>query len=318
MTTAFASAAAHIVHLWTATYTLGIASHVRSARRAEIASDIWEQRADAGTSPLALAISLCSRMLRGIPADLLWRVNVEGPKMDIRIPFERIIGALLLAMVVLLVVTTSISGYDTGREGFADELRRLANQGSLAHNMNAFFRALTGFALIGAAAAFYVNLKERAPALAAIAAFGICTAGVLALVAGALQLTFVGLAEDYMDATGAEQQQLLTTARAVALAVENVVGAAFMALVLSTYVLAIIAGRENLVPRWLIGIPVISAILLGALPVVALVGAGDDVRWLWLMSGMLTSILWLLIAGFWMIFNPQQPATTRQPRAAPA
>ncbi len=170
------SGAPRVVRWWTATYTAGLASSVRDARRAEIASDVWEHSEDmaaGGETLLGRAIGVVSRLVRGIPADLLWRVNVEGPKMDIRIPFERVTGALLLAMVLLLMITTSISGYDSGREGFDSELRRLANLSNAAHNGNAFFRAVTGVALIAAAAALYTNLKDRSPMLSAMAAFGI-------------------------------------------------------------------------------------------------------------------------------------------------
>ena len=125
----------------------------------------------------------------------------------------------------------------------------------------------------------------------------------LALVAGALQLVFVELAEEYVASSGAHQEQVLVTARGFAVATGNTVGAAFIALVLSTYVLAILAGREGLVPRWLIGIPVISAVLIGGSLVAQAVGA--DLEWWILISGMFMSIIWLLIAGLWLLFTPK-------------
>lgn len=292
---------------WTAVYTLGLAAQVRDARRAEIASDVWEHHRDIvteGRPVWRFFGSVFSRIVRGAPADLLWRVNVEGPKMDIKIPFERIVGGLLLAMVVLLMITTSISGYDTGREGFDSELRRLADLSNAAHNGNAFFRALTGVALIAAAAALYTNLKDRSPMLSAMAAFGIAAAGVLALIAGALQLVFVELAQEYVASSGAHQEQVLVTARGFAVATDNTVGAAFIALVVSIYVLAILAGREGLVPRWLIGIPVISAAVIGGSLIAQ--AAGADLQWWILISGMFMSVIWLLIAGLWLLFTPSE------------
>lgn len=298
------AAASRLARWWAATYTLGLASPVRAGRRAEIASDVWEHQRDAADSvagALSGALGLMSRTVRGMAADMLWRVNVEGPKMDIRIPFERVTGALLLAMVVLVMITTSISGYDTSRDGFDSELRRLADLSTIADNMNAFFRALTGVALIAGAAGFYVALRERSRALSTIAAFGLCAAGVLELVAGALQLTFVELAEEYVASSGAHQEQVLVTARAIAVTVEGVTGAAFISLVLSTYVLAIIAGREALVPRWLIGIPILSAGLIAAAFAASAAGMEDGL-WFVLMSGMFSSVLWLLIAGLYLLF----------------
>jgi hypothetical protein len=224
--------------------------------------------------------------------------------MDIKIPFERIVGGVLLAMIVLLMITTSISGYDTGRDGFDSELRRLAGLSDTAHNGNAFFRAVTGVALIAAAAALYTNLKDRSPMLSALASFGIAAAGVLALIAGALQLVFVELAQEYVASSGAHQQQVLVTARGFAVATENTVGAAFIALVLSTYVLAILAGRERLVPRWLIAIPVMSAAIVGGSLIAQ--AAGADLEWWILISGMFLSVIWLLIAGLWLLFTPSE------------
>jgi hypothetical protein len=302
---AIAAAASRVARGWTAAYTLGLATHVRDARRAEIASDVWEHHNDIvaeGRTVWRFVVGVLSRLVRGAPADLLWRVNVEGPKMDIKIPFERIVGGLLLAMIVLLMVTTSISGYDTSREGFDSELRRLAGLSDAENNGNAFFRAVTGVALIAAAAALYTNLKDRSPMLSALASFGIAAAGVLALIAGALQLVFVELAQEYVASSGAHQEQVLVTARGFAVATENTVGAAFIALVLSTYVLAVLAGREALVPRWLIGVPVMSAgIIAGSLIAQA---AGADLQWWILISGMFLSVIWLLIAGLWLLFAP--------------
>ena len=303
--------APRVVSWWTAAYTAGLAPSVRNARRAEIASDVWEHSEDMAADSetlLGRAFGVVSRMVRGVPADLLWRVNVEGPKMDIRIPFERITGALLLAMVLLLMITTSISGYDTAREGFDSELRRLAGLSNAAHNANAFFRAVTGVALIAAAAALYTNLKDRSPMLSAMAAFGIAAGGVLALIAGALQLVFVELAQEYVASSGAHQEQVLVTARGFAVATQNTVGAAFFALVLSTYTLAILAGREALVPRWLIGIPVISAVTIGGSLIAQ--AAGADPEWWILMSGLLTRVLWLFIAGLWLLFTPKAKIST--------
>ena len=310
--------ATRAVVAWAATYTLGLAATVRDARLAEITSDAWEQRRDeteAKRSGISVAASMLSRSLRGVPADLMWRINVEGPKMDIRIPFERIVGGLMLAMVVLFMITTSISGYDTGAKGFEGEITRLSENKDFENAFNAFFRGLTGFALLAAGALFYVTLRERSRPLATIAAFGICAAAVLELVAGALQITFVRLADEYVATTGTHQESVLVTARAVAIAVEQVTAAAFMALVLSIYVLAVLTGREGLVPRWLIGIPIMSAALIGGALIADVSGAADGVLWIVLMSGMFLGVIWLGIAGLWLLLTKGERAMTAAPAA---
>jgi hypothetical protein len=80
---------------------------VREARRREIESDLWEHQHDAegASSSQGIGLQVISRMLRGVAADILWRINVEGPQMDIRLPVERIMGAMLVAMVVLVMIT---------------------------------------------------------------------------------------------------------------------------------------------------------------------------------------------------------------------
>ena len=144
-----------------------------------------------------------------------------------------------------------------------------------------------------------------------MASFGIAAAGVLALIAGALQLVFVELAQEYITSTGAHQEQVLVTARGFAVATSNTVAAAFIALVLSTYVLGVLAGREGLVPRWLIGIPVMSAAIVGGSLIAQVSGA--NLEWWILISGMFLSVIWLLIAGLWLLFTPSEgkaPAST--------
>jgi hypothetical protein len=64
--------AERVVLWWVDRYTRGLPEPVREARRDEIASDVWEQRAATGTR-LSGDLDLLSRCVRGMPADLLWR-----------------------------------------------------------------------------------------------------------------------------------------------------------------------------------------------------------------------------------------------------
>lgn len=298
-----------LTRTWVGLYTTGLGTDDREDRRAEIVSDLWEHQRDAegeGTRHPLIGLSIIGRVLRGIPADLLWRTNMEGPKMEIRIPFERLAGGLLLAMIVLMMITLAIDGYDTSADGFDGELRRLAALGSASDNGNAFFRIATGLALIGAAAGFYVSLRERSPVLATIASFGLMAAAVLELVASGLQMVFVELANEYVAAPAADQPGLLTNARTVAITVQHTTGAAMFTLLFSIYVLAILAGREKLVPRWMIGLPIMSAVTFGGALIAVTAGASDTWQWIGVMSGVFIGVLWLLIAGLWLIFTPKQ------------
>jgi len=64
---------------WVYLYTLGLRPEARAARRAEIASDLWEHRHDAATDPAGFAASVLWRVLAGMPSDLVWSVGARGP-----------------------------------------------------------------------------------------------------------------------------------------------------------------------------------------------------------------------------------------------
>ena len=70
--------AAALVRGWAAVYTWGMPPALRDARRAEIASDLWEcQQAEASNPRLALQIA--ARLLLGMHDDLAWRGEQRRP-----------------------------------------------------------------------------------------------------------------------------------------------------------------------------------------------------------------------------------------------
>jgi MYXO-CTERM domain-containing protein len=69
-----ADRAATLVAWWVTAYTRQLPAEVAQRRRAEVACDLWEQRADShGSGTPAVALSILRRMTAGIPADLRWR-----------------------------------------------------------------------------------------------------------------------------------------------------------------------------------------------------------------------------------------------------
>ena len=83
------------VRAWTRAYTFGLPPSVRDARRAEVESDLWECRADAGT---ALPLQILGRLLCGVFDDLSWRVeDVSGGSRGAR-------TAIVVAMTAALAV----------------------------------------------------------------------------------------------------------------------------------------------------------------------------------------------------------------------
>jgi hypothetical protein len=66
------------VRAWAAVYTLGLPPALRRERQAELESDLWEQLHTAsrdGRPPLRTAGDILLRVVRGTPADVLWRIN---------------------------------------------------------------------------------------------------------------------------------------------------------------------------------------------------------------------------------------------------
>lgn len=67
-----------ITRSWTATYTRGLPHDLRAERREEIDSDLWDHQrlADLEREPVTgTAAHVLFRLLFGMPADLLWRIE---------------------------------------------------------------------------------------------------------------------------------------------------------------------------------------------------------------------------------------------------
>jgi hypothetical protein len=123
-----ADRAATLVAWWVAAYTRHLPAQVAQRRQAEVASDLWEQRADgaaSGTPPTAVALSILRRMAAGVPADLRWRhqqlAAAQGRPLQ---PTPRQLPRLLartwwLVLVALLGVFEVVVGADMALEGTA-------------------------------------------------------------------------------------------------------------------------------------------------------------------------------------------------------
>jgi MYXO-CTERM domain-containing protein len=71
-----ADRAAALVTWWVATYSRHLPAEMADRRQAELASDLWEQRAwgrAVGAPAPFVALSILRRMTAGMPADLRWR-----------------------------------------------------------------------------------------------------------------------------------------------------------------------------------------------------------------------------------------------------
>jgi hypothetical protein len=99
--------ATRIALLWVDLYTRGAPQAVRAARRAEIASDVWEHRAAMGSGP-RVELAVLSRCARGAPADLSWRAAQRITRPTARAA-ARATGLALGLLAYLLLV--GVHGY---------------------------------------------------------------------------------------------------------------------------------------------------------------------------------------------------------------
>lgn len=85
-----------LVRAWTRLYTVALPPEIRDRRRAEIESDVWESEHDPDVPRHALLL----RLLRGMPAELLWRLEVtHGPE-----PARAAVGVLGLAVALAVAL----------------------------------------------------------------------------------------------------------------------------------------------------------------------------------------------------------------------
>jgi hypothetical protein len=87
-----------LVRLWTRVFTLSMPERVREWRRAEIESDLWEQAHDQTPSPW----QLIGRLWRGIPADVVWRIEEETMRSKALVVLAASIGVVLAASAMWL------------------------------------------------------------------------------------------------------------------------------------------------------------------------------------------------------------------------
>lgn len=81
MTVDTGSLATKVVRSWVFLYTAGLPADARRERRDEIDCDLWEQFSDAdreGDAPGHAAREALGRSVRGVPADLFWRLEQRG------------------------------------------------------------------------------------------------------------------------------------------------------------------------------------------------------------------------------------------------
>lgn len=314
--------ASNIARLWLRIYCFGLPAEARARRSLELESDLWEHERDLATRQLASTIAgveVFSRVVRGMPADLLWRFQLEGPQMHIHIPWERAMGLSLILLVVLAPIAAGIDGYDTREDGWSSELSRLGAIPDRQIRFNVFFQVATGLALVAVGAGVFSFLQPRARTTGAFAGFGLAAAGVLTLGASALYVAVSEMAQAFLR--GGTNADLLAISRGFTLGMQSLAMGAILLIASTVYVLALALGRLHLVPsglRWIafmsMGCGVTAAVLTAT--------GQDGPGWTWGLSmlALLLLLVWLFMAGGCLALGvrPKRPEVKTAVTATPA
>ncbi len=97
---------------WVHIYTIGLPEEIRKARQNEMKSDIWEHFQDLKRQNKSL-IEIIGRLLRGIQADVIWRLNqsegtIAKAFMSLSQPFLKVLAVLAVIFILLPLVTVGL------------------------------------------------------------------------------------------------------------------------------------------------------------------------------------------------------------------
>ncbi len=306
-----------IVRGWTRLYTAGTPAGAKERRRIQIESDLWEEAAEASAAGLPqglLFVNIVGRMIRGMPADILWRTRYGGPNVNLSISLPRATGLLLLILAVAAVAGTSIQGYDTSRDSWPSEFQRLGEQGETTNHLTTAFFFVIGFAMIGVATLLGVLLIPKSRILASLAAAFLGAAGVAITISAALYGAISSEAAEF--AAGKAPATAIAEARILVIVLDGMMIAAAAALAPACYALAAVLLRTNLAPRWSAAFPLLSGLSFTALAVVEVGRFSGYAAWGLFMGTLLPLSGWLIVVGFKLLLSDALSGPAKAPATA--
>lgn len=311
---ALLQAAVGLTRTWTAAYTTGLPRDLKQGRRAEIESDLWEhwQDASAEGQPVGVAAGeVLGRCLRGIPADLFWRFNLEGePKMFSKTFIERGTGlAMLLILGLMVAMMGSGFGIGADEEYFRDDFPRLA-QDPDGFGAGLLIGSVLGVVAIGAAGGLYLTFRPFDPVLATIGSFGLVAAGVLLIVDMGFGRAVHDLAKEWSSTNGTPGDPIWTSARTAALSLEFLAFSSILLMIASLVAFGILAVLKAALPRWVGALPVVSGVFLA---LAMTVGVATGAFWALGVIATLTALLWLLLAGALLVLRGTEQSGSASP-----
>jgi hypothetical protein len=280
---------------WTQLYTAGAHMTPRDARRELIASDLWEHEADAmaeGQTPVSLARDITGRAVRGIPADLAWRLNTGGIDMQSTFVIERTTGVAVLMVVLFMVLGVVLGpGLSGGEPYFTGDFPAFT-RGLTSFTWRLIFQAAFAVAALPTAALLYLTFRPHVGRVALIGAASLVASSLtnFAAVVFGVQLTAHAT---IWRAGGAPRDTVWFAARDAATGLEALSFIAALLFLLSFIVFGAMIVQRAMLPR------AIGLLALGG--VVATVAATAAFGWYGLMGGIAVVMLSIVVTGGWLI-----------------
>jgi hypothetical protein len=165
--------ASSLVVRWVRLYTRRLSEPIAERRAEEISADLYDHVAferARGTADRAIALSVLSRMARGVPADVAWRHNVHSVKGDPMRPFVGLllaaIGIAVLALVLdsPILVLVSVGAIGVATLGWFVLSVKTAQQGDFVVPYVAILAGALAVAALGVSAVI-VGDRDDAPGL---------------------------------------------------------------------------------------------------------------------------------------------------------
>jgi hypothetical protein len=94
-----------VVRGWARVYTCGLESGACQRRREEIDSDLWDEAHDTGRDSEAKAFAILTRLIRGVPDDLRWRIEMTT---FTRVAFRSVMAAAALSLAAFVWINQSL------------------------------------------------------------------------------------------------------------------------------------------------------------------------------------------------------------------